>query len=186
MNNLTAYAHDIVSALTMRQVLTLYGVEVNAHGYALCPFHNEKTASLKVYEQKYYCFGCGAHGDVITFAMTFFDLPFKAALKKLNADFSLNLPIDERMTPRQARQYRRRCTEIEREKTARRQAEQLRRQEYYDLIGERARLDRAMRENAPKTPDEPLDAAFVEACQRLDYIDYLIENFDWSEANAAG
>jgi len=180
LNNLTAYAHDVNDMLTMRQVLALYGIEVNAHGYALCPFHNENTASMKVYERKFYCFGCGEHGDVIAFVMKSFGLPFKDALKKLNADFSLNLPIGERMTPRQARQYRRRCTQIERDKAFKRAADQLRKQEYYDLIGEYARLDRAMRELAPKTPDEPLNADFVEACQRLDYVNYLIENFDWS------
>lgn len=179
MNNLTAYAHDIVNALTMRQVLAFYGFDVNAHGYALCPFHNENTASMKIYDQKYHCFGCGEHGDAIAFVMKIFGLPFKDALKKLNTDFSLNVPIGERMTPRQARQYRRRCTEIEREKTARRQAKQLRRQEYYDLVGEYARLDHAMRDLAPKTPEEPLNAEFVEACRRLEYVNYLIENFDW-------
>jgi len=49
--------------------------------WALCPFHSEKTPSFKVDPEKqlYFCFGCGAHGDVIDFVMKYKRLDFKAA-----------------------------------------------------------------------------------------------------------
>lgn len=69
--------------------LCKYGVEVNRKGFAKCPFHNEKTASFRVYSDgTYHCFGCGAHGDVITFVMTIQNLSFKEACELLDKDIS--------------------------------------------------------------------------------------------------
>ncbi len=60
----------------------------------LCPFHNEKTASFTVVEEKgfYHCFGCGAHGDVIRFVMDTEGLRFYEAIEKLAGEAGLPLP----------------------------------------------------------------------------------------------
>ena len=60
----------------------------------LCPFHNEKTPSFTVNDQKgfYHCFGCQAHGDIITFEMNQEGLDFKEAIYKLARDFSIEVP----------------------------------------------------------------------------------------------
>src|ERR1700733_7000267 len=52
---------------------------------ARCPFHNEKTASFSVSPERglYYCFGCGAKGDILNFVQEFEGLDFKGALKVL-------------------------------------------------------------------------------------------------------
>ncbi|MDR3529206.1 MAG: CHC2 zinc finger domain-containing protein [Rhodopila sp.] len=50
---------------------------------ALCPFHDERTPSLNVYEDHYHCFGCGAHGDVITWVMATRRLTFAEAVQHL-------------------------------------------------------------------------------------------------------
>jgi len=56
------------------------------HGYwqGLCPFHGEKEPSFTVYEDNFYCFGCGEHGDVIDFVMKKEGIDFKNALLKLS------------------------------------------------------------------------------------------------------
>lgn len=82
---------DIKERLDMKDVLTAYGIEVNRSGFCLCPFHGEKTPSMKVYEKNYKCFGCGESGDVIKFVEKMFDLSPIDACKKLNNDFSLSL-----------------------------------------------------------------------------------------------
>ncbi len=53
---------------------------------ALCPFHNEKTPSFTVQDDKgfYHCFGCGKHGDIFNFVMEIDNLDFKEALKYLS------------------------------------------------------------------------------------------------------
>jgi len=60
----------------------------------LCPFHNEKSPSFTVSEEKgfYHCFGCGAHGDVITFVMEKEGLSFPEAVERLANDAGLEMP----------------------------------------------------------------------------------------------
>jgi DNA primase len=60
----------------------------------LCPFHNEKTPSFTVSEDKgfYHCFGCGAHGDVIGFIMRMEGLSFPEAVERLAGDAGLQVP----------------------------------------------------------------------------------------------
>lgn len=60
----------------------------------LCPFHNEKTPSFTVNDEKafYHCFGCGQHGDVITFAMETEGLSFPEAVERLAAQAGLQVP----------------------------------------------------------------------------------------------
>ena len=62
--------------------------------WGCCPFHHEKTASFSVSEEKnfYHCFGCGAHGDVITFVMQTQHLSFIEAIEKLCHDAGIPIP----------------------------------------------------------------------------------------------
>ncbi len=64
----------------------------------LCPFHNEKTPSFTVYPstQSFYCFGCGAGGDVITFTMKYRNLDYADALEYLAARAGINIPVSAR------------------------------------------------------------------------------------------
>ncbi len=64
---------------------------------ACCPFHNEKTPSFTVFPDtaSYYCFGCGAGGDVITFVMNYENLDYPEAVKLLAARAGLTVPEDK-------------------------------------------------------------------------------------------
>jgi len=55
----------------------------------LCPFHPDHNPSLAVYPDHFYCFGCGAHGDVIDWVMKLHNLSFNEALKYLTEKFNL-------------------------------------------------------------------------------------------------
>lgn len=63
----------------------------------LCPFHNEKTPSFTVYpdSQSFYCFGCGAGGDVITFVMKYNNLDYTGAVEYLAARAGIDIPRDD-------------------------------------------------------------------------------------------
>lgn len=62
--------------------------------FGLCPFHNEKSASFSVSpgKQMYYCFGCGAGGNVFTFIQSYENYSFPEAIKYLADRVSVNLP----------------------------------------------------------------------------------------------
>jgi DNA primase len=76
----------------------------------LCPFHNEKSPSFHVYdddEPHYHCFGCGAHGDVITFVMQTEGLDFRDAVERLSGEAGLEVPKD---TPQDREREERRAS----------------------------------------------------------------------------
>src|SRR5215213_4030294 len=64
---------------------------------ACCPFHNEKTPSFTINDEKgfYHCFGCGAHGDAIRFLTDARGLPFMDAVKELASKAGLDVPAPD-------------------------------------------------------------------------------------------
>lgn len=87
-------AEEIKQRLTMREVAEHYGFQVNHANCIRCPFHaGDRQASLHIYPGTggFHCFGCGANGSVIDFVMRLFDLNFRQAVLRLNADFQLGL-----------------------------------------------------------------------------------------------
>ena len=57
------------------------------HGFIRCPFHADRTPSLKLYGDHFHCFGCGAHGDVIDLTAALLGCSKTAAARRLEADF---------------------------------------------------------------------------------------------------
>lgn len=83
-------ANDIVDVIGQHIKLTKKG----ANYFGLCPFHGEKTPSFSVSPQKqiYYCFGCGAGGNVINFLMEYENMSFTDALRSLADRAGIALP----------------------------------------------------------------------------------------------
>lgn len=83
----------LTDTLTMRAVAEHYGFAVNRSGFMCCPFHSEKTSSLKVYDgsRGWWCFGCHIGGSIVDFIAHLFSLSSIDAAKKLSEDFNLNL-----------------------------------------------------------------------------------------------
>ena len=82
------FFETIKQFVTTRQAAKAYGLEVDVHGMALCPFHADHHPSLKL-DQRFYCFGCGASGDVIDFTAKLFGISLKDAAQKLAEDFGI-------------------------------------------------------------------------------------------------
>ena len=84
---------DIVEVINARVPLKRKGKEFTA----CCPFHNEKTPSFTVSENKqfYYCFGCHAKGNVIGFLMDYEHLSYVDAIETLAADQHLDVPHED-------------------------------------------------------------------------------------------
>nr|WP_325301074.1 CHC2 zinc finger domain-containing protein [uncultured Oscillibacter sp.] len=112
-------ARRIKEELPVERVFEFYGYHPDRNGYILCPFHSEKTPSLKLFtgnKPGWKCFGCGEGGSVIDFVEKLFDLPFPQAVLRLCNDFGLGIETGP-PTPS-------RCQEVrEREAARRREAE---------------------------------------------------------------
>lgn len=163
----------IKDRLTMREVLLHYGYELNRAGFICCPFHNEKTPSMKVYDTSYNCFGCGANGDVITFVQQLFSLSFPDSLKKIDIDFDLNLYGEHSFEDLRKSHYRQKQIQAERERKER--EKQQADAEYWSAFEEWKRLDDNKRNFAPKTPNEEWHPLFIEALQKISYQEYLLD-----------
>ena len=81
---------SVVDVVSRRVPLTKKGLNY----WGCCPFHNEKTPSFSVNEEKgfYHCFGCGEHGDIISFTMKTGNLEFRDAIKELADMAGLKMP----------------------------------------------------------------------------------------------
>ena len=97
------YSDDIIEEVRSRNdivdVISTY-VNLKRKGssyFGLCPFHNEKTGSFSVSpgKQMYYCFGCGAGGNVISFIMQYENLTFPEAVQALAKRSGISLPEQE-------------------------------------------------------------------------------------------
>jgi len=98
------YAERIKGSVSVRDVLTLNGIPVNRSGFAVCPLHGDKDASLKVYDKGrgWVCYGCHKGGDVINLAMQLYGVGFQDAIRKLNEEFSVGIEIDRQQTEKEA------------------------------------------------------------------------------------
>lgn len=97
MQDLTHFKEDLRRRLPISQVISK-DISLQSQGKGtykgLCPFHKEKTPSFHVYDDKanYHCFGCGAHGDIISYIEQRENLTFIEALEHLGAIVGLVLP----------------------------------------------------------------------------------------------
>lgn len=79
----------VKAAIPLRQAAENYGLELRRNGMTCCPFHKDMHPSMKLNEGYFFCFGCGASGDVIDFTARLFGLSPYAAAKKLETDFGI-------------------------------------------------------------------------------------------------
>ena len=154
----------IKAAVPMKQAAEHYGLEISHSGMVCCPFHNDRHPSLKLNEDYFFCFGCGAKGDVTDLVARLFNLSGYEAAQRLASDFGIGTDPGQAV----GAAY----------KSKRPHIRQFREDEmlcFRALMDYMHLLEDWKVRYAPKTPDEPYDDRFVEACQMLDYIEYLAD-----------
>ena len=151
----------VKAAVTPRQAAERYGLTVNRNGMTCCPFHEDRHPSLKLNEDYYFCFGCGATGDVTDFTARLFELDSHEAAQKLAGDFGIaadsptTVPKVKHPYTRQFREDEMFCFRVL--------------ADYLHL------LEKWKVQYAPEAPGDDLDDRFVEACQMLDHIEYMAD-----------
>ena len=156
----------VKQSVTVREAAERYGIEVKRGGMACCPFHDDKNPSMKLNEEYFYCFGCGATGDVIDLTARLYNLSPKEAAEKLAQDFGLI--YDSQAPPR--RNYVRQKTEAQKFREDRQRCYRVL-SDYYYLL-KKWEADRS-----PRTPEEEPHPRFVEAIQKKTYVEYLLDLF---------
>jgi len=154
--NMSSIFEAVRSQVPVRAAAKRYGLEVNDSSMARCPFHNDRTPSVKLYADHFYCFGCGKYGDVVDMTSELLCVPSYDAACALAEEFGVDAA---RPTPRPAlRQFREDSLRCQR------------------VLRDYLRLLRQWRmQYAPTGPDESIEDRYAEACRMIDTVDYLTD-----------
>lgn len=149
----------VKTGVSMQETADYYGLKTNRKGWCICPFHQDKKPSMKIYPdgKGYYCFTCGSGGDPITFVARYHSITNIEAAERLAAAFQIPLCV-----PSSYREKR----EAEKLRRHRLEVEEFRKQSRMYLTVYRGLLCEAIREH---------DRYFCEALQNISYIEYLLE-----------
>lgn len=157
----------VKDAIPTRTAAEHYGIEVRRNGMACCPFHEDRNPSMKV-DQRFHCFGCQEDGDVIDFVGKLFGLGPKAVAEKLAEDFGV---CYDRMPTWQPQS---RPSVIS--KLAAAQEYRKKENRCYRVLCEYYHLLQDWKERyAPQPTDEDWHPLFCEALQKIDYVEYLLD-----------
>ena len=149
----------VKAAVTPRMAAERYGLPIRQGGMVCCPFHADRTPSMKLNEDYFYCFGCGATGDVIDLAARLFDLSKYEAVQKLAADFGIS---GEK--PSVLAKLKRGKTQAEAERHCFRVL-----RDYFGILQD-------WKEHcAPQSPEDPIDPRYAEACHMLERIGNMLD-----------
>lgn len=150
---------SVKDAVTPRMAAERYGLQVGRTDIICCPFHNDQTPSMKLNQNCFYCFGCGAHGDVIELTAKLFNLPAAEAAKKLAADFGV---AEER--PSVLAKLKRGKTLIKNESLC------------FRVLRDYLQILQDWKEHcSPQSPTDEPDPRFVEACHMLECVGYMLD-----------
>ena len=148
----------VKAAVTPRMAAERYGLPIR-QGMIRCPFHADRTPSMKLNEDYFYCFGCGASGDVIALTAQLFNLPPVEAAKKLAADFGITGQKPSILA------------KLQRGKS---QAEAERR--CFRVLGDYLQILQDWKTNcAPQSPEDAIDPRYAEACHMLERIGNMLD-----------
>lgn len=150
----------VKTAVRPREAAERYGLSVSQGGMARCPFHDDRTPSLRLYEDHFFCFGCGKYGDVIDLAGQLLGLGPGDAAGKLAADFGID--AGQRYSQNQYRPEIHRFREDE--ATC-----------FSVLVDYLRLLEHWKTAYAPSSTETPIDGRYVEACRMLDRVEYMVD-----------
>lgn len=165
---------EIKSKLDIAEVAEFYGLELNRHGKAVCPFHSENTPSFSINEKKgfFHCFGCGVSGDVVTLASKLLELSPMDTVKRLNSNFSLGLSLEPH---RPTQQEKVDTIRLKRRKALINSWAEWKNQALKSMIFYEKLYNEIQIHFEPKHISDEPHPIFVKACQELEYLSYLID-----------
>ena len=173
MNN-SYIANEIKSRVKMPELLRRYGIEVDRKNRIACPLHSGKDKNCGVKDDYIHCFVCNESADQIGFVQKYFSLSFADAVSKINTDFSLGLPIGERIDKRRQTDMARQAFLRKREQKKKEEEHEKYLTAWLDAHSELIRLERQKIDYRPKSECEELHPKFIEALQNIEYAKYRL------------
>lgn len=155
----------IKNAITCRMFVERIGLSVNRAGYCCCPFHGEKTPSLKIYSdgKGWYCFGCHVGGDVINMAKLYYNTSFRDAVKRLSDEFGIQFRDNGSQDVQDAILMAVKRAKDKSIAEKKRRFRETLEAEYWIWFDKWLENERIIEKFAPKSPDEDFDKRYVQA-----------------------
>lgn len=158
---------SVKDAVPAKAAAEYYGIKIKRNGMACCPFHDDKTPSMKL-DKRFHCFGCQEDGDVIDFVGKLFALKPKQAAEKLAEDFGVQYEGQQAWRPKQ------RPSVLAKLSAA--QAYRRKENRCYRVLCSYSNLLHDWKERyAPHPSDKDWHPLFCEALQRAGYIECLLD-----------
>ena len=149
----------VKAAVTPRMAAERYGLPIQQGSMVCCPFHADRTPSMKLNEGYFYCFGCGATGDVIDLVARLFNLSGYEAAKKLATDFGMT-----EQKPSILAKLQRGKSQAETERRC------------FRVLGDYLRILQNWKAHcAPQSPEDAIDPRYAEACHMLERIENMLD-----------
>ena len=141
------YDLDFIKSLVpMPDLAEKYGVKVR-RGKCCCPFHGDRHPSMKIYDNGFNCFACGAHGDIFTWVQMMDSISFLQSIEKIMSMYGINAEHIQ--------------VEPEDKKAA-------------ELKNEYRKLDRLVKKLQPKTESEPPSDEFLKVLHKRNQLKDII------------
>ncbi len=150
---------ELKRSISMREIVEQYGIRIDRKGFCCCPFHKEKTGSMKIYKDSYYCFGCGESGDIFKFVQKMDNVDFKTAFKQLGGTYQESSDYQHQMHK----------LRMEKRKEAETLRDYKRKAEQAQIIKE-IQLQKLFKKLSPIYSDD-----WCAATNRLEYLFYRLE-----------
>lgn len=149
----------VKAAVTPRMAAERYGLPIRQGSMIRCPFHADRTPSMKLNEDYFYCFGCRASGDVIDLAARLFGLSGYDTARKLATDFGMT-----EQKPSILAKLQRGKSQVETERHC------------FRVLGDYLHILQDWKTNcAPQSPEDAIDPRYAEACHMLERIGNMLD-----------
>lgn len=159
-------SQEIKSIVKMQDLFEKYGLIATGAGFYNCPFHSEKTGSMRIKNNKFKCYGCGEFGDVIDFIVKIENLSFSESINFLCSMFGFDNTI--KLSAKRVAELNR----IQKDKQAQAQLDTYNKRRFYDFYNW---LCEAV---PPKTIDDDFSRHYILKLHWVDTIIFMLRRMD--------
>ena len=147
------YAEVVKAKVSVPSVIDRYLPDARpVHNRIPCPIHNGTDRNLLIHNDHFYCFVCNEGGDAIRLVRHIFGCDFMTALKRLNEDFALNLPLGTKPTDAKRTELKRSYAERLKKKQEEQDKAERQYEHYLDMIGLLRTVEMICEHEAPQLP----------------------------------
>ena len=161
---------EVKERVTAREVMERAGIVFNRNNMCRCPFHQDKTASMKVKptDKKYFCFGCGENGDAIDFVAKYYNRSPRETAMQIADEFGIIYDSSVRSPPKPVRREKSPMQILEETKT-----------KTYRVLSDYLHLLKEWERNFRPESMEKIDERYVEAVQNREKVEFQLDTLLW-------